>query len=92
MAHSYSDPVFAVAVVGFLDEIELLFQFGDALRLTFHGDGVKLVDVEIAEHVPFDVEHEHVLRSVKLCKWCLLFDAVGKRKAIIAQILDIHDQ
>ena len=52
-------PEFLIAVIGWPHRLIALFQLHNVAGIAFHGNRRKVVDVEIAEHVPANIEHQN---------------------------------
>lgn len=87
-----AQPVPGMPVVGRADAVVLLPQLGNAPGLAFEGHMAQVVDVEIAEHVAADVEHQHVAGMLKLAEGEFLFHLRRERQAVFSQFFDIHGQ
>ena len=88
--HINALPVALVAIVWVVDGLIALFKFGDSNWVTLEGNGGEVVDVEVAEHVTTDIEHEYrEFTSREFLEGGRLGHS-RQRQAIITQLLDIH--
>lgn len=83
----YPYPIFGIAVIGMVDEVMSFYQFNHPVFWTLYRYVCEVVDVEIAEDMPTDIESEHILCSLELLKRELLLYFRRERQTLAKIII-----